>query len=119
MPIRIAEEGREYELEVGREVPAYRLIMGGETGGGTEMWVARFGRVFRESALGFSSRRGDSPLSAMYGLEPLFPPAALQRLINIESLTRIIDQVKGTREAEAEEAAEALRNQINERNLHD
>ena len=93
MQIRIAEEGREYGLEVGREGPAYRLIRGGETGGGTEMWVDRFGRVFRESALGFSSRREDSQLSAMAGLEPLFPPPALQRLINIERLTRIIDQV--------------------------
>ena len=92
VPVRIEEEGQEYEMELGREVPSYKLRLGGEAGGGTEIWIDRFGRVYRESALGFSYVREESQFEAVRNIEPLTPPSSFLRLIDTESLKNIIDQ---------------------------
>lgn len=94
---RIAGEGREFDLEMGREVPAFKLILSGQTGGGTEIWVDRFGRVFREEAYGFSAHREDGLFEAGKDVQPLTPPASFLRLLNTDSIRTLVERVKDER----------------------
>lgn len=97
LTVRIAGEGKEYDAEMGREVPAFKLLLSGQTGGGTELWVDRFGRVFREEVLGFSSHREDNLFAAGENIQPFTPPASLLRLLNTESIRDLVEKVKDER----------------------
>lgn len=94
LAVRIEEEGREFEAELGREVPAFKLRLGGDGGLGTEMWVDRFGRVFREAAFGFSLAREDDNAAAARDIEPLVPPAGLARLLADGDIQNLIKKIQ-------------------------
>lgn len=97
LTVRIAEEGRQYDAELGREIQAFKLVLSGPTGGGTEMWVDRFGRVFSEDAYGFSSHMEDNLFVAGKDIQPMIPPASLTRVLNTESIRSLVERVKEER----------------------
>lgn len=107
LPVRIEGEGREFDLEIGREVPAFKLRIGADSAGGTEMWVDRFGRVYRESSYGLSMTRADTLFEANKGLAPLILPPSFQRFLNTESLKNFSELLKEARPEEASRTAPA------------
>ena len=81
-PVRVEEEGREYDQEAGRKIPAFRIRLT-SAGGDSLIWVDRFGRTFREEAVGFTLTRLYEQSEAGQGITPLTPPPGFEQLLSL------------------------------------
>ncbi len=98
MPVRVEEETRELDPELGRDMPAFRVRLGGGSVDG-QLWVDRYGRTIREEGLGFKLSRVDEPYQATVGVVPLTPPKGFESLLAND---RLMDIIKKADQAEIE-----------------
>ncbi|MDL2259780.1 hypothetical protein LJB99_02740 [Deltaproteobacteria bacterium OttesenSCG-928-K17] len=93
LAVRVVGEGEEFDIDMARKTQAFEVRFGDEITGAT-MWLDRFGRVFREEALGFSLVRVDGPGRARDGIVGFSPPPVFADLLKNEKMKILLENVK-------------------------
>lgn len=101
--VRVEEEGRELDLELGRDMPAFRVRLS-DAAPDSQLWVDRYGRTVREEGLGFKLTRVDEEYKAKADVTPFTPPKSFERLLNNDKLRELIDRA-GERAAQSSPTA--------------
>lgn len=91
--MRVESRSMEYDSEAGRDQAVYK-VRGGVSGQETFLWIDRFGRTLREEGLGLTLDRAYDLASAMRDIEPLEPPASLERLLRGRNINQLLETIE-------------------------
>ena len=90
--VRIVAEERQYDPDLGREVPVYQIAVG--SGENVDLtWADRYGRTLKEESVGFSLARVRDMSEAAAGITPLVPPIRLTSVFKREDLDKLLKAV--------------------------